>query len=88
MRIVQIIPDFSMGGAEIMCEQLSRELQRTGHEVTAVSLYDTRTPITERLVIDYCKENGIAITSIVKPECKHHPHSLADVAPIVSFVES
>lgn len=52
MRIVQIIPDFSMGGAEIMCEQLSRELQRTGHEVTAVSLYDTRTPITERLEAD------------------------------------
>ena len=39
-------------------------------------------------MIDYCKENGIAITSIVKPECKHHPHSLADVAPIVSFIES
>ena len=39
-------------------------------------------------MIDYCKENGIAITSIVKPGCKHHPHSLEDVAPIISFVES
>ena len=39
-------------------------------------------------MIDYCKENGIAIKSIVKPECKHHPHSLEDVAPIISFVES
>ena len=38
-------------------------------------------------LIDYCKENGIEITSIVKPECKHHPHSLEDVEPIVDFIE-
>ena len=38
-------------------------------------------------MIDYCKENGIAITSIVKPECKHHPHSLEDVTPIIEFVK-
>ena len=37
-------------------------------------------------VIDYCKQNNIKITSIVKPECKHHPHSLEDVSPIVNFV--
>ena len=38
-------------------------------------------------VINYCKEKGIEITSIVKPECLHHPHSLDDVTPIVEFIE-
>ena len=38
------------------------------------------------LLIDYCKENGIKIESIVKPDCKHHPHSLTDVSPILDFV--
>lgn len=38
-------------------------------------------------MIGYCKEKGIAITSFVKPGCRHHPHSLADVSPIVDFVE-
>lgn len=39
-------------------------------------------------MIAYCEKNGIKITSIVKPDCKHHPHSLEDVTPIISFVES
>ncbi len=39
-------------------------------------------------MIDYCKENGINIISIVKPECKHHPHSLEDISPILDFVQS
>ncbi len=38
-------------------------------------------------MIDYCRENNIEITSIVKPECKHHPHSLEDVTPIIEFIE-
>ena len=38
-------------------------------------------------MIEYCKANDIGITVIVKPECKHHPHSLDDVSPIVEFVE-
>ena len=36
---------------------------------------------------EYCKENGIEITAIVKPDCKHHPHSLEDVTPIVEFIK-
>lgn len=31
---------------------------------------------------------GAPVTVIVKPECDHHPHSLADPAPIVAFVEA
>ncbi len=36
-------------------------------------------------VIDYCKTNAIDLEYYVKPECGHHPHSLEDVTPIVSF---
>ena len=39
-------------------------------------------------VIAYCREHGIPLHAIVKPDCKHHPHSLDDVTPIVQFVES
>ena len=39
-------------------------------------------------MMEYCKEKGIDIISIVKPGCKHHPHSLEDVTPIIDFVES
>ena len=39
-------------------------------------------------MMEYCQEHGIEIVSIVKPECKHHPHSLKDVAPILDFVQS
>ena len=49
MKIIQVIPVFSMGGAEIMCETLTYELKKLGHEVIAVSLYSIETPITERL---------------------------------------
>lgn len=49
MRIVQVIPELKLAGAEIMCESLSYELMALGHDVTVVSLYNTRTPITERL---------------------------------------
>ena len=37
-------------------------------------------------MIKYCEEHGIDITYVVKPGCKHHPHSLDDVSPIVNFV--
>ncbi|MBP3495899.1 MAG: prolyl oligopeptidase family serine peptidase [Clostridia bacterium] len=38
-------------------------------------------------MIEYCKNNNIDIISIVKPECKHHPHSLENVQPIIDFIE-
>ena len=38
-------------------------------------------------LIAYCEENGVKITSIVKPDCKHHPHSLEDVTPILEFIK-
>ncbi len=38
-----------------------------------------------RLIIDYCKANGIDLEYYVKPDCGHHPHSLENVTPIVKF---
>lgn len=49
MKILQVIPYFCFGGAEIMCENLCYALKGLGHEVSVVSLYDERTPISERM---------------------------------------
>lgn len=49
LKIIQIIPEFGFGGAEIMCENLSVELRRQGHEVYVVSLFNTESAITQRL---------------------------------------
>lgn len=39
-------------------------------------------------LIEYCKKYSIDITAIVKPDCKHHPHSLEAVAPIIHFIKN
>ena len=49
MKVIQVMPEFKLAGAEIMCEKLSYALQKLGVEVTIVSLYDCRSPITARL---------------------------------------
>jgi len=49
MKILQVIPYFCFGGAETMCENLTYALRKKGHEVTVVSLYQERTPISERM---------------------------------------
>lgn len=49
MKIVQIMPEFGLAGAEIMCENLIYELIKLGHNVTVVSMYDYHSAITERL---------------------------------------
>lgn len=49
MKIMQVMPEFGLAGAEIMCENLMVGLKELGHEVFAVSLYDYHSPITERL---------------------------------------
>ena len=50
---------------------------------------DEVVPLAENagILLDYCKENGIIVESIIKPGCKHHPHSLTDVTPIIAFVK-
>ena len=49
MKVIQVIPNLLMGGAEIMCENLTLELKNMGADVKIVSLYSCETPITERL---------------------------------------
>lgn len=71
MKVFQIIPEFGFGGAEIMCEALSMELHRLGHEVCVISLYSTQTIITQRLekagirVLYLNKKNGFDVGIIV-----------------------
>lgn len=61
MKILQIIPMLGMGGAEIMCENLTYELIKKGHEVVVVSLYTFHSTITERL-----ENNGVKIYYLKK----------------------
>lgn len=49
MKVLQVMPEFGLAGAEIMCECLLKGLRDRGHEVLAVSLYDYHSAITERL---------------------------------------
>ena len=39
-------------------------------------------------LLDYCRQHGISVPAVVKPTCKHHPHSLEDVTPILDFIMS
>lgn len=48
LRIVQLIPDLSTGGAETMCVALSVELKRLGHHVRVVTFYPTIQPRYEK----------------------------------------
>lgn len=49
MKIMQVIPYFCFGGAETMCETLTYELKKSGHEVCVVCLLPERTPISQRM---------------------------------------
>ena len=61
MKILQVIPYFCFGGAETMCENLTYALAAMGHEVTVVSLYQERTPISQRM-----EEAGVKILYLDK----------------------
>ena len=72
MKIIQIMPEFDVAGAEIMCENLIYQLQKKGHNVIAVSLYNFHSDITERMEkagieIRYLnKKRGFDFSMIVK----------------------
>lgn len=72
MKIIQIMPKFLFGGAEIMCENLTYELKNAGNKVVVISMYDLKTPITKRLekkgirVIYLNKKPGFDLTMIAK----------------------
>lgn len=72
MKIIQIMPEFGLAGAEIMCENLIYELIELGNEVIVVSLYDYHSAITERLeannikIFYLNKKGGLDISMISK----------------------
>ncbi len=41
-----------------------------------------------KVLEEYYKENGGNIKVIAKSMCKHHPHGLVDVTPIIEFIET
>lgn len=49
MIIIQVMPEFGLAGAEIMCENLTYELIKLGHKVIVISMYDYHSAITQRL---------------------------------------
>ena len=61
MKILQVIPNLGMGGAENMCETLSGELALLHHEVTVISLYSHRTAISDRLI-----DSGVPVVFLDK----------------------
>lgn len=61
MKILQIMPEFGLAGAEIMCENLVYELTKLHQEVIVVSLYDYHSAITDRL-----ERNGIRLIYLDK----------------------
>lgn len=49
LKIMQIIPNLGLAGAEIMLENLVTSLVNDGFEVSVVSLFTEQTAITKRL---------------------------------------
>lgn len=56
MNILQVIPKFSVGGAETMCVNLCLELKRKGNNIFVASLYNEKTFLTSSL-----EEAGITV---------------------------
>lgn len=63
MKIIQIMPDFGLAGAETMVENLSCSLAAEGHDVLVISFFDLHTAITERI-----ENKGIKIEYLGKKE--------------------
>ena len=61
MKVIQIMPEFGLAGAETMCENLTYRLIALGVEVIVVSLYDYQSAITDRM-----KEKGIRVVFLSK----------------------
>ena len=39
-----------------------------------------------KIMLDFALERSYDIKYVIKPNCKHHPHSLEDVSLIIDFV--
>lgn len=72
MKVIQIMPEFGLAGAETMCENLCYELKRSEVDVVVVSLYDYHSAITDRLenagikILYLNKKPGLDLSMIPK----------------------
>ncbi len=84
MKIIQVMPEFGLAGAEIMCENLTNELIKLGHKVIVISMYDYHSAITQRLEsagvdVRYLgKKPGLDFSMILKMK-KIFKQEMADV---------
>ncbi|WJY26415.1 glycosyltransferase [Sporosarcina trichiuri] len=100
IKLMQIMPEFGLAGAEIMAENLSIALEDDGFDVNVVSLYDYHSAITERLenqnikVIYLDKKKGFDIKVIFslyklfkkeKPEIIHTHRYILPYAMIAAI---
>lgn len=97
MKMIQVVPSLRLGGAEIMCENLTTRLVEHGQDVTVACLYDTDSPITRRLqdrgirLRFFGKKRGVDLSMIGKlqrlfeeerPEVVHtHTHTVQYAVP-------
>lgn len=63
MRIMQILPELKLAGAQIMMENLAIQLKKEGHDVFVVSLYSIQTAISKRL-----ENSGIQVYYLEKKD--------------------
>ena len=61
LKLIQVMPEFGLAGAETMVESLIMSLDREKVDILIVSLYDFHSPITERL-----EKNGYKICYLNK----------------------
>lgn len=72
MKIVQVMPEFGLAGAERMAEALTLELIRKGHDVKIISLYDYHSAITDNLerkdvqIFYLNKKTGLDLSMVLK----------------------
>lgn len=61
MKILQIMPEFGLAGAEVMAENLAYGLKKQNCDVTMVSFYPLQTAITQRMT-----QNGLPVIFLDK----------------------
>lgn len=61
MKVILLVPDLALAGAQVMVENLAYGLNEKGVEVTVISMYSNETPITKRL-----KESKIELVLLDK----------------------
>lgn len=101
MKIMQIMPEFGLAGAEIMCENLIYGLKSLNQELIIVSFYDFHSAITKRLedngfkIVYLNKKKGFDFSIFLKlrklireekPDVIHtHRYVMPYVIPVVMF---